>query len=692
MKQFESQDLRNVVLIAHQGAGKTSLAEALLFAAKGTNRLGAVDDESSNFDFEAEEHKRRMTISAHLGHVEWKKKKVNFLDTPGETNFFAETEFCLSATDAVVGVVSAIDGVQVGLEKAWERAEALRRPRALFINKMDRERASFEDTLQDIQENLAQKAIPIQIPWGREAGFKGIVDLLSLKALLYKTDKSGDCAVQDVPAELKDAVGEARQKLIEAVAESDDQLIEKYLEAGELSEEEIKTGLAAAIASGALVPVLCGAATLAVGAQPLLDLIVDEFPAPTAAKVPGKNEHGDPVERSPHDPFSALVFKTIVDPFVGKLSVFRIYSGHLTPEMQVYNPNRRVRERFAGLFALNGKKQDPLEGASAGDIVAVAKLKETRTGETLCDEKTAIVFALPELPKPVISFALRAKNKGDEDKVAMALSRLAEEDVSLVVSRDEQTKDILLSGIGPIQIEAAVDKLRRKYSVEIELLPPKIPYKETVRGRAMNVEGKHKKQTGGRGQFGVCYINLEPLPRGSGFEFVDDIVGGAIPRQFIPSVEKGIRDRMTRGVVAGYPVEDVRVTLIDGKYHDVDSDSRSFEFAGSKGFQAAFRAAKPVLLEPIMEIEVTCPADHMGDVIGDVNARRGRVLGMENRGKNAVVKAQAPMAKLLRYASDLRSMTSGRGSFTMHFAHNEEVPPDEAAKVIAEYKGEVEEE
>jgi elongation factor G len=694
MKKYESQDLRNVALVAHQGAGKTSLAEALLWVTKTVSRLGSVADGSSNFDFEPEEQKRQMTISASVGHCEWKKHKVNFLDTPGEMNFFSDVQACLHAADGVVAVVSGSDGVQVGLEKAWALAEEAKLPRAIFVNKLDRERSSFEDTLREIQESLSPKAIPVELPWGRESGFQGMVDLLSLKAYAFKNDQSGDFEIKEVPAELREAASEARQKLVEAVAESDDALLEKYLEAGELTEEEMKAGLMRGFAAGALFPVLCGSATGVIGIQPLLDFIADVFPAPTRGAAIGKSEHGDPLERrrDPSEPFSALVFKTIVDPFVGKLSIFRIYSGTLTPDMQVYNPNRRARERFAGLFALNGKKQDPLESAVAGDIVAVAKLKETRTGDTLCDEKNAIVYALPELPPPVISFALKAKTKGDEDKVAMALSRLGEEDPSLVVGRDEQSKEILLSGYGPIQIEAAVEKLRRKYSVEVELLPPKIPYKETIRGRAMNVEGKHKKQTGGRGQFGVCYLNLEPLPRGGGFEFVDQIVGGAIPRQFIPSVEKGIRDRMRRGVIAGYPVEDVRVTVVDGKYHDVDSDSRSFEFAGSKGFQAAFKQAKPVLLEPIMELEVTCPAENMGDVIGDLNARRGRVLGMENRGKNAIVKAQAPMARVLRYAADLRSMTSGRGSFSMRLSHNEEVPPEEAQKIIAEFKGEVEEE
>lgn len=695
MKRFDSADLRNVVLIAHHGAGKTSLGEAFLFASKSVPKLGAVDDGSSNLDFDPEEQKRHMTISTSLGHCEWKKRKINFLDTPGETNFFAETQSCLAVGDSAVAVVSGTDGVQVGLERAWSHAAEMGIPRAIFINKLDRERSSYEATLKDILENLEARAIPVQIPWGKEAGFKGIVDLISLKAYVFKNDRSGDYTVQDVPAELREQVTAARSRLVEAVAESDDHLIELYLESGELSEADLRKGLASAISSASLFPVMCGSATQVIGIGPVLDIIVDEFPCPmTGAPVKGTDEHGTPIERTRGDkePLSAVVFKTVVDPFIGKLTLCRVYSGIVSPDTHFYNPSRRVRERSSGLFSLNGKKQDPLEGAAAGDLIALAKLKDTHTGDTLCDEKHAIIYTLPKPPPPVIGFALKAKTKGDEDKIATALARLVEEDPSLVLGRDEQTKEILLQGLGSIHLEATVDKLRRRYNVEVDLLPPKIPYKETIKGRAMNVEGKHKKQSGGRGQYGVAYINVEPLPRGTGFEYVDAVVGGSVPRQFIPSVEKGVRDRMARGVIAGFPVEDVRVTLTDGKYHDVDSDARSFEFAGSKGFQAGFRLAKPILLEPIMELEVTCPAENMGDVIGDINSRRGRVLGMDNRGKNAVVKAQAPMAKLLRYAADLRSMTSGRGSFTLAPSHNEEVPPDEAAKIVAGYKGELEEE
>ena len=689
MKRFESQDLRNVALIAHHAAGKTSLGEAFLWVSKSVPKLGMVDDGTSNLDFDAEEQKRRMTISTTLGHCEWKKRKINFLDTPGEANFFSETQACLGVADAAVAVVSATDGVQVGLERAWSQALEMGLSRAVFINKLDRERADFEGTLADVRANLAPKAVLLQLPIGKEAAFKGVVDLLSMKALVWKADKSGDFAVQDVPADLRDTAANLRAHLVEAVAESDDHLIEVYLETGELPDEDLRRGLAAGIASGDLVPVFCGSATRVVGVQPLLDVVADVFPAPTGgAAVKGTTEHGDPTERarSASEPFSALVFKTIVDPFVGKLTLARVYSGAIVPDTALYNPKRRQRERSAGLFSLNGKKQDPLEGASAGDIVAFSKLKDTHTGDTLCDEKHAIVFAPLPVPAPVIFFALRAKTKNDEDKLAAALQRLCEEDPSLQLKRDEQTKDVLLGGLGQIQLEATVDKLHTRYHVEVELLLPKIPYKETIKGRATHVEGKHKKQSGGRGQFGVCYINVEPMPRGSGFEFVDSIVGGSIPRQFIPAVEKGVRDRMVRGVIAGYPVEDVRVEVTEGKYHDVDSDQRSFEFAGSKGFQAAFRDAKPILLEPVMELEVTCPAENMGDVIGDMNSRRGRVLGMDNRGKSAIVKAHAPMSRLPRYAADLRSMTSGRGSFTLTFSHNDEVPADEAQKIVAAYQ------
>ena len=692
MKKYDTKDIRNVVLVSHGGAGKTSLAEAFLYDAKVTTRLGSVDEGNSLLDCEPEEIRRKITLSTALASFEWKKVKINLLDTPGDTNFFVDTRASMAVAEGAIVVVSAPDGVQVGTEKVWQYAEELKLPRAIFISKMDRERADFAACLEDIRKNLSEKCVAIQVPIGKEAGFSGVVDVLSQKAYRFSGD-GREVKPEDVPADLADAVKKARDALIEAIASSDDALMEKYLETFELSEEEIATGLSKAIESRQLFPVLCGAATKNMAVQPVLDLIANVFPSPVArGAMKGTDPKGEAVERKPEEsePMSAQVFKTM-SADIGRMSLLRIYSGKLLADATVLNSTRDVKERAGSLYVLVGKKRDTVTEAAAGDIVALAKLKETRTGDTLCDEKAPVKFPEPQVPNPVISFALKPKSKGDEDKVTTKLSDIVAEDPSLRVSRDQTSKEILLSGMGQGHVEVAVEKLKRM-GVEVDLLPPKVPYLESIKGRVKGVEGKHKKQTGGRGQFGVCYIDMEPLPRGGGFEFVDAIFGGAIPRQFIPSVEKGIRDRMAKGVIAGYPVVDVKVTLVDGKYHDVDSDSRSFEFAGSKGFQAAFKQCKPILLEPIMKLEVTCPEENMGDVIGDINQKRGRVLGMEAKGKNQVIKAQVPMAECLKYAADLRSMTAGRGSFTMELSHYDEVPAHLAEKIIQEAKVAEEEE
>ncbi len=692
MKRYDTKDIRNVVLVAHGGAGKTSLAEAILFDGKAVTRLGVAGTDSSNLDYEPEEIKRQGTIQTSVAYVEWQKKKINFIDTPGDQNFLVDTRVAMQvAADAAVVVVSCVDGVQVVTEKVWQFAEELALPRVVFVNKMDRERADFDTVLADIKKSLSEKASPLQLPIGNEAGFEGVVDLLTVKAWRFSED-GREAKAADVPANLKDAVAKAREKLVEDIASTDDALLEKYLGTGELSEEEIATGLRRAIVSKNLVPVLCGAAGRNTGIQPLLDFIAAEFPSPDLMPprkgVDGKN---NPVERSADDgqPLALRVFKTI-GADIGKISICRVLSGKMTADSNLLNANRDVTERSGSLYTLIGKKRDTTPEAAAGDIIGLAKLKSTKTGDTLCDEKAP--FKRPDLdvPAPVIKYAIHAKSKGDEDKLGAKLHDLQDEDVALRIERDQTSKEILLCGMGQSHIESTVEKLRR-LGVEVELLPPKIPYLETIKGRKDNVEGKHKKQTGGKGQFGVCYINMEPLPRGGGFEFVDGIKGGAIPRQFIPAVEKGIRDRMARGVIAGYPVTDVKVTLIDGKYHDVDSDGRSFEMAGSKGFFAAVRECKPTLLEPVVEVEITCPEENMGDIMGDINSRRGRVLGMESRGKNQVIKAQMPMSETLKYSADLRSMTGGRGSFTLAFSHYDELPSHLAEKVISAHKVQEEE-
>ncbi len=691
MKRYDTQDIRNVVLVAHGGAGKTSLAEAMLFDAKGTTRLGIAGTDSSNFDYEPEEIKRQGTIQAALGHVEWQKRKINFIDTPGDQNFLVETQVAMAlAADAAVIVISCADGVQVGTEKVWQICEDVGLPRVIFVNKMDRERADWAACLGGIRAHLTDKAAALQMPIGNEGAFAGVVDLLHLKSI--RTDGDGrELKIEDVPAGLKVEAQKAREKLIEDIASSDDALLEKYLGTGELSEDEIVTGLKKAIAAGALVPVVCGSAGRNLGVQALLDLIVAELPSPDAR--PGRRAQdakGHPVERATKDgAFSAQVWKTI-GADIGKISLVRVVSGKLTADSNVVNTTRDLAERSGSLYALVGKKRDTVSEVAAGDLIGLAKLKATKTGDTLADDKAPVKFAPPELPPAVIKYALKARSKGDEDKLGAKLHDVQDEDAALRIERDPVSKDILLCGMGQAHIESTVDKLHR-LGVEVELLPPKIPYLETIKGRAQNVEGKHKKQTGGKGQYGVCFINMEPLARGGGFEFDNAVVGGAIPRQFIPAVEKGIRDRMTRGVVAGYPVTDVKVTLLDGKYHDVDSDSRSFEMAGSKAFFAAFKLCKPTLLEPVMEMEVSCPDENMGDIMGDINSRRGRVLGMESRGKIQLIKAQVPMSETLKYSADLRSMTGGRGAFTVSFSHYDELPGHLADKVIAEHKPHAEE-
>jgi elongation factor G len=587
-------------------------------------------------------------------------------------------------------VVSAVDGVQVQTDRTWGFATDARLPRLVFINKMDRERANWEATLADVRESLSDKATPVQLPIGSEDSFAGVIDLLRMKALRYKADGSGAVTEEEIPADLQDAARHAREVLVDAVAAADDELTEKYLELGDLGPEDLKVGLTKAINSGQLVPVLYGSSTRNIGASAMLDFLVGSCPSPAdrPARKAVDTKTNEEVERpcDPAAPLSAQVFRTIVDQFVGKLSLFRVWSGTMTGDGQLLNSSKGANERYTQLLNLMGRKHEQVPQAVAGDIAVIAKLKETGTGDTLTETKNPV--KLPDLPRirPVITYALKPKTKTDEDRIAQALQRISEEDPTLEVGRDVEAGETLISGVGQVHIEVTVDRLKRKYSVDVDLLPPKIPYRETIKGSAMGVEGKHKKQSGGRGQFGVCFINLEPN-RGQGYEFVDNIVGGAIPRNFIPSVDKGIRGAMARGVLAGFPVVDVKATVYDGKYHDVDSSDFSFQMAGSKAFKAAFMQAKPILLEPVMDIEVTIPDECTGDVIGDINQRRGRVMGVDTKGKNQIIKAQAPMSELLSYAPDLRSITSGRGSFTMEYSHYDEVPANIADKVVAAAKG-----
>lgn len=683
--------VRTFAIISHGGAGKTSLAECMLFNAGATTRLGKVDDGTSILDYEPEEVKRKITISIAFNTFAWKKHKLTLIDTPGDFNFISETKTSLQGADAVVVLIDTIDGVRVQTEKVWEFADELDLPRIIFISNMDRERADFAKTVADIQANFGAACVPVQIPVGAAENFKGVVDVLTQKAYLFTQGESGKFEVQEVPADLQGQLDQYRESLIENVAESRDELLEKYLEEGELSAEEVREGFRHAVVSGKVIPVVCGSGTLNVGIQLLMDLIVESMPSPVdrgarKAKVPGTDEE---VAREPDPgaPFSALVIKTISDPYAGRLSVMRVFSGSLETDSTVYNSSKEIKERFGQLLQLKGKTQESIESAGPGDIVAVAKLKETVTKDTLCDEKNPVVYPTVELPPAIYSLAVEPRSKGDEEKIFSSLSRLMEEDLTLKLERNEETKEMILSGMGEIHIETIVDKLKRKFGVEVNLRLPKVPYKETIKGKA-RLQGKYKKQSGGRGQYGDCWIEMEPLQRGEGFQFVDRIVGGVIPRQYIPAVEKGIIEASMEGGLAGYPVVDFKVDLVDGSYHPVDSSEMAFKIAGSMAFKKAVMEAKPTLLEPVMQLEITVPDDCMGDVIGDLNSRRGRVLGMDTQGKKQIIRANVPLAEVLKYAPDLRSMTAGRGMYTMKFSHYEEVPGPLQEKIIGAAKEE----
>ncbi len=685
MKQYKTEDVRNVAVVSHAGSGKTTLCEAMLYDAGAVDRLGKVTDGTSNFDFEPEEVKRQITISASLFSAEWKKKKINIVDTPGDPNFGAEVTGALQAADIAMLVVDAVDSIKPLTEKVWEKIEQRALPRLLVVTKMDRERGDFDKVVSDAKESLGVKPLVLQVPIGKEAQFKGVVDLLSNKALVNEGDGKKVARVA-VPDDLADEVQSRREVLIEDLAEVDDALMERYLEGEELGAAELATALNQGIRDRVFMPVLAASGGLNVGIQAILDFLTDACPSPAEMPpVAGKGPDGSDMTRppSPSEPFCAYVFKTLADPYAGRLTLFRIYSGSIQPDSTVYNASREAKERFGQILVVQGKSQKAMESAQAGDLVAVAKLKETLTGDTLCEEKNPIVIPPPPPPQSVISFAIEPKAKGDEEKITQSLAKLAEEDPTLHVSRDQQTNEFLISGMGQVHIEVTVDKLKRKFGVDVNLKTPKIPYKETIKGTS-KIEGKLKKQTGGRGQFAVAWLELEPLPRGEGFQFVDRIVGGVIPRQYIPAVEKGVQEAMAGGALAGAPVIDVKVTVFDGKYHDVDSSEQAFKIAASKGFKKGVLQANPVLLEPVMTMEVTVPEECMGDVMGDLNSRRGRISGMDSKGGNQVIKAMVPMAEVLKYASDLTSMTSGRGIFTMEFSHYEEVPANIAEKLVAE--------
>ncbi|MBI9084307.1 MAG: elongation factor G [Desulfobacterales bacterium] len=677
--------LRNIALAAHAGAGKTSLAEVMLYNNGLTNRLGKVDEGNTLMDFEPEELVRRSSISTAFHQYPWKKHTISLIDTPGDQNFFTDTKLCMQAADSALFLIDAVDGVKVQTDAAWEFAREYGLPCAIFINKLDKDRSDFQATVKDATECFDIRPILLQLPIGSQTEFKGVVDLITMKAYVY--DDQGKASVQDIPADMVDLAESEKETLIDNIAEADDSLLEKYLEGETLTDEEIHAALKKGTLERIFVPVLCGSATRNIGIDLVSDFIVNCMPSPAerGPRLGTDDNTGDEVQREPTEdaPFSAFVFKTVADPYAGRLSIFRVVSGKLGSDGTFYNPKKRAKERFNQLLTLAGKEQKPTGGAFPGSIVAVAKLKETTTGDTICDDSAKILFPLAEPMPTLISFSLTAKNKGDEDKIYSSLTRVLEEDPGLKVDRNAETKEILLSGMGQVHIETTVNKLKRKFNVEVQLNTPKIPYRETIK-KKVRVQGRHKKQTGGHGQFGDCWVQFEPLPRGSGFEFKDGIVGGVIPKTYIPAVEKGIIESAQRGVLAGFPCIDFKATLDFGSFHAVDSSEMAFKIAGSLAFKNAAADAKPVLLEPIMDVTVITPDEFMGDIMGDLNGRRGRVMGMDSAGKNQVIKAQVPMAEFLTYAPDLNSMTGGRGTYTMKFSHYDEVPSQISEKLVEE--------
>lgn len=685
---LEIDKLRNIGLLGHRGSGKTSLGEAMLFIAGSTQRLGRVEDGTSVLDYEPEEINRQVSISTAFHSLSWQKLQCTLVDTPGFATFLPEAIHCMRGIGGAVFLINPAAGVRVEAERLWQQAEQRRIPRILFVNRMDREEEKATEAVDAILESLEAKGVHLQIPIGHGDSFRGVVDLVRMKAYLYSTE-TGKASESDIPEDLAARAQEMRVRLMENVAETDDTLLEKYLEGQELSVEEITGGIRTALRHCAFSPILYGSATRLIGIPQLLDVATDCLPSPVdEGDVEGKNPVTGELEKrapDPNGPCSAYVFKTIIDPFAGRLSIMRVLSGRIAPDMTLYNPNKDSKEKIGHLFKLEGKKQDEVKEAWVGEIVAAAKLKDISSGETLCDEKHPIQYpGLLEFP-PAISFALEPKSRADEDKVPQGLQRMMEEDPCIKMHRDEQTREFILSGMGQLHIEVVVDKLKRKYGAEVELKAPKVPYRETIKAGS-SAQGKYKKQSGGRGQYGDTWLKVEPLERGKGFEFVDKIVGGAIPRNYIPAVEKGVLEAMGNGYVAGYPMMDVRVTLYDGSYHEVDSSDMAFKIAGSMGFKNALEKAKPVILEPIMSLEVTVPDECMGDVIGDLNSRRGRVLGVDAKGHSQTIKAVVPMAEILRYAPDLRSMTSGRGEFQAEFSRYEELPAHLTEKVAKEAK------
>ncbi len=674
MKEYATENIRNVALIGHGSTGKTSLSEAMLFSAKTINRLGRVDDGTTTSDFDPDEVRRSSSVNLSVLPFEWQGAKLNILDTPGYADFVGEVKCGVRAADAAVIMVCAASGVQVGTEYAWAYADEQNLPRLVFINRMDRENADFHQTLSQLQEMFGQKCVAFQLPLGAQANFRGVVDLLTMKAYVGEKGEA-----QDVPKELLEQATSLREKLVEAAAETDDTLITKYLEGEDLSEEELRRGLRMGVIRGSLIPALTGSATKNIAVTLLMDALCRCLPSP--ADVAVAVQDGEPIQADAKGPLVALVFKTTADPYVGRLTYFRVYCGTLKADSQAWNANKGSAERIGPLYLIRGKSQEQVSQVLAGDIGAVAKLAETSTGDTLASHEKSIILPGISFPEPAFSGAVHPKSKADLDKMGSALTRIAEDDPTLRVSRNQDTNETILSGLGDSHVEVAVEKIRRKFGVDLEMTTPKVPYKETIT-TSSSAEYTHKKQTGGHGQYARVAIELTPLPRGSGFEFAQRIVGGVVPRQYISSVEKGVMEALQEGVLARYPMIDMKVTLFDGKEHPVDSSDIAFKIAAAAALKKGAQEAHPVLIEPIMNLQVAVPEANTGDVISDLNGKRAKVLGMTPEGTRTVIEAQAPLAEVQHYAADLRSMTQGRGSYSMQFSHYEEVPAHVVQRII----------
>jgi len=697
VKVYETNDIRNVALVGHGHSGKTSIAAGALFASGATNRLTRVDEGTTVTDFDDEEIQRKITISTGVVSAEWAKKKINILDTPGFNIFINDTKASLAAADAAFVVVDGVAGVEVQTEKVWSFCEEFELPRAVVINKLDRERSSFERALESVQSVFGRAAVPVHLPIGSEKDFKGVVDLVRMKAYTYTPNGDGNGKESDVPADLAEAAKTAHEALVEIVAEGNDALLEEFFETGTLPVDHIIDGLREAVRGMRLFPVLCASSLLNAGTDLILNFAIEYFPNPAERGPWSGTLGGAEATRQVSDsgPVSAFVFKTIADPFAGRVSYFKVVSGVLKNDAHLLNVRNGSDERLAHIGVLAGKAIQPVTELHSGDIGGVAKLKDTLTGDTLGEKGALIAYPAVKLPEPSIAYAISAKTRNDEDRMGNAVHKILEEDQSLRFYRDPQTKEFLLAGSGQQHVEIIVSRLKKRYNVDVELHAPKIPYRETIRGRA-DVQGRHKKQTGGHGQFGDCWIKMEPLPRGGKFEFANEVFGGSIPRNFIPAIEKGIIETAEKGYLAGFPVVDFKVIVYDGSYHDVDSSEMSFKLAARKAFKAAMEQAKPALLEPIMNVEVQAPVEFAGDLMGDMNSRRGRISGMDTKGGTQIIKASVPMSEMLNYQNDLISMTQGRASFTMEFDHYDYVPGVQAEKIIAAAKaaktGEEEEE